>query len=76
MNIIQPRSGVSFVLKKNELLKITDIFGEQVSDLICYNYHDKAEYLSSGRSPRESAIGAGSFPVLARCGPTGGAGRP
>ncbi len=50
MNFIQPRSGVSFVLKKNELLKITDIFGEQVSDLICYNYHDKAEYLSSGRT--------------------------
>jgi uncharacterized protein YcgI (DUF1989 family) len=50
MNIIQPRSGVSFVLKKNELLKVTDILGEQVSDLICYNYHDKAEYLSSGRT--------------------------
>lgn len=37
-------------IEKNELLKITDILGEQVSDLICYNYHDKAEYLSSGRT--------------------------
>lgn len=38
------------MLKKGELLKVIDIEGEQVSDLICYNLHDKAEYLSSGRT--------------------------
>jgi len=37
-------------LKKGERLKITDLNGEQVSDLICYNQHDTAEYLSSGRT--------------------------
>ncbi len=50
MNIIAPRSGVAFILKKDQYLKVIDIQGEQVSDLICYNYHDRREYLSSGRT--------------------------
>jgi uncharacterized protein len=50
LNIIPPRSGVSFILKKGQRLRIVDIEGEQVSDFICYNLHDKAEYLSSGRT--------------------------
>ncbi len=50
MNIINPRSGTSFELKKGEQLKIYDIEGEQVSDLICYNKSDKREYLSPGRT--------------------------
>lgn len=50
LNIIPPRSGVSFVLKRGDRLKVVDIEGQQVSDFICYNLHDKAEYLSSGRT--------------------------
>ncbi len=50
MNTIAPRHGVAFTLKKGQLLKVVDLEGEQVSDLICYNLHDKAEYLSSGRT--------------------------
>ena len=50
LNIIPPRSGVSFILKKGQRLKVVDIEGEQVSDLICYNLHDIEEYLSSGRT--------------------------
>lgn len=50
LNIIPPRSGVAFVLTKGQRLKIVDIEGEQVSDLICYNQHDINEYLSSGRT--------------------------
>lgn len=50
MNIIPPCSGVSFELKKGSRLKVTDIKGEQVSDLVCYNLHDRAEYISSGRT--------------------------
>ena len=50
LNIIPPRSGVSFIWKKGQRLKVVDIKGEQVSDLVCYNYHDTAEYLSSGRT--------------------------
>lgn len=49
-NVIPPRSGVSFILQKGKRLKITDIEGEQVSDFICYNLHDKFEYLSNGRT--------------------------
>jgi uncharacterized protein YcgI (DUF1989 family) len=48
--IIPPRSGVSFVLNKGQYLKVVDVEGEQVSDLVCYNLHDKSEYLSSGRT--------------------------
>lgn len=50
LKIIPPRSGVSFILKKGQQLKIVDIEGEQVSDFICYNLHDTNEYLSSGRT--------------------------
>ena len=50
MNIIEPRSGTAFVVKKGQRLRITDIQGEQVSDFICFNLNDKAEYLSSGRT--------------------------
>ncbi|MGZ5191923.1 MAG: DUF1989 domain-containing protein [Flavisolibacter sp.] len=50
MNTIQPCSGVSFILTQGQRLKVIDIEGEQVSDFICYNLKDKAEYLSSGRT--------------------------
>jgi uncharacterized protein len=50
MNIIPPRSGVAFKLLKGQRLKVTDIDGEQVSDLTCFNANDTKEYLSSGRT--------------------------
>jgi uncharacterized protein YcgI (DUF1989 family) len=50
LNVISPRSGTAFILTKGERLKIVDIEGEQVSDLICFNLNDKNEYLSSGRT--------------------------
>jgi uncharacterized protein YcgI (DUF1989 family) len=50
LNIIPPRSGTAFILKRGERLTVTDIQGEQVSDLVCFNQHDTAEYLSSGRT--------------------------
>jgi len=50
LTIIPPRTGVAFILKKGQTLHVVDIEGEQVSDLICYNLHDKKEYLSSGRT--------------------------
>lgn len=50
LSIIPPRSGVAFILKSGQHLKVVDIEGEQVSDFICYNLHDKVEYLSSGRT--------------------------
>ncbi|GAC1381870.1 MAG: urea carboxylase-associated family protein [Ginsengibacter sp.] len=50
MNTIQPRSGIAFKLTKGQRLKIIDIKGEQVADLLCFNEHDTNEYLSSGRT--------------------------
>jgi uncharacterized protein YcgI (DUF1989 family) len=50
LNVINPRSGTSLILKKGQRLKVVDIEGEQVSDLMCYNLHDRKEYLSSGRT--------------------------
>ena len=50
MQIIEPRTGTAFILKKGQLLKVTDIQGEQVSDFVCFNLNDKREYLSSGRT--------------------------
>jgi uncharacterized protein YcgI (DUF1989 family) len=48
--IIPPRSGTAFVLHKGQSLIITDLEGEQVADLMCFNLHDTQEYLSSGRT--------------------------
>ena len=50
MEIIEPKTGTAFILKKGQLLKVTDIQGEQVSDFVCFNLNDKREYLSSGRT--------------------------
>ncbi|MEO5978931.1 MAG: urea carboxylase-associated family protein [Chryseolinea sp.] len=50
MTVIPPRSGVAFKLSKGQRLMVTDLEGEQVSDFVCYNDHDRNEYLSSGRT--------------------------
>lgn len=50
MNIIPPRHGTSFELKKGQQLKVTDISGEQVSDFFCFFKSDTDDYLSSGRT--------------------------
>jgi uncharacterized protein len=50
INIIPPRSAVAFTIRKGDRLMITDILGEQVCDLVCYNLQDRKECLSSGRT--------------------------
>jgi uncharacterized protein len=50
INIIPPRSGVAFILRKGQYLRVEDLEGEQVSDFVCYNVNDRSEYLSSGRT--------------------------
>lgn len=47
---IAARSGVAFVLRRGQHLRVTDPLGEQVADLLAYNRHDVREVLSSGRS--------------------------
>lgn len=50
MNIIPPRTGTGFHLRKGQRLKVTDLEGEQVSDFFCVLERDPKEYLSSGRT--------------------------
>lgn len=47
---LEPQTGVGFVLRTGQLLKIIDPRGEQVSDLTAFAHSDKSEWLSSGRT--------------------------
>ncbi len=47
---IEPQSGTAFVLEQGQLLKVIDLEGEQVADLIAFNRLDHGEWLSSGRT--------------------------
>jgi uncharacterized protein YcgI (DUF1989 family) len=47
---IEARTGKGFQINKGQRLRIVDLEGEQVADLVCFARHDPQEYLSSGRS--------------------------
>jgi uncharacterized protein len=47
---IPPQSGAAFRLRRGEVLRISDPFGEQVADLFAFKDGDLACSLSSGRS--------------------------
>jgi uncharacterized protein YcgI (DUF1989 family) len=50
MSRLEPQTGTAFELRAGQLLRVTDLEGEQVADLMAFNLSDKAEWLSSGRS--------------------------
>ena len=50
MKRLEPQTGTAFELRAGQLLRVIDLDGEQVADLIAFNLADKAEWLSSGRS--------------------------
>lgn len=50
IQVIPPRRGVAFELKRGQRLKVIDPEGEQVADLVAFNRADTREWLSSGRS--------------------------
>lgn len=50
LKTIPIQSGDSFTLKKGQFLKVTDIKGEQVSDLVVFNANDHTEKISAGKS--------------------------
>jgi uncharacterized protein len=50
MSRLEPQTGTAFELRAGQMLRVTDLEGEQVADLIAFNLSDKAEWLSSGRS--------------------------
>ncbi len=47
---IKPRTGAAFTVKKDQGIRVVDVEGEQVADLVCFARQDTEEYLSSGRS--------------------------
>ena len=49
-NRIEPQSGRAFGLGQGQLLRVTDLEGEQVADLVAFSAADKQEWLSSGRT--------------------------
>ena len=47
---IEAKTGYGFEVKKGQRIRIVDLEGEQVADLVCFARQDAHEYLSSGRS--------------------------
>ena len=47
---IEKQSGVAFILKKGQKLKVIDPLGEQVSDMVLFNEEDIREKISSGKT--------------------------
>src|SRR6266581_6062774 len=47
---IEPQTGMAFELAKGQLLRVIDLEGEQVADLVAFARENKSESLSSGRS--------------------------
>ncbi|MGB5746436.1 MAG: DUF1989 domain-containing protein [Desulfobacterales bacterium] len=47
---LEPQTGTAFTVRKYQFIRIIDVEGEQVADLICFAGRDTEEYLSSGRT--------------------------
>jgi uncharacterized protein YcgI (DUF1989 family) len=47
---LEPQTGFGLVVRRGQLLRITDPRGEQVSDLVSFAEGDPHEWLSSGRT--------------------------
>lgn len=50
MNRLEPQTGTAFKLNRGQQLRVIDLEGEQVADLIAFAAEDQTEWLSSGRS--------------------------
>ena len=48
--LILPQTGVAFTVQKGQIIRVIDVDGEQVADLVCFARQNTEEYLSSGRS--------------------------
>ena len=47
---LEPQTGTAFELNKGQLLRVIDLEGEQVADLVSFNRADRREWLSSCRT--------------------------
>lgn len=50
IQVIERQSGVAFLLKAGQRLRVIDPLGEQVSDMVLFNASDVRERLSSGKT--------------------------
>lgn len=48
--IIEPQSGLALLMDEGDVLRVTDLLGQQVSDIVAFAAPDKREALSSGRT--------------------------
>ena len=48
--LLEPRTGTAFEIKKDRILRIIDLEGQQVVDLVSYSLNSPEEYLSSPRT--------------------------
>jgi len=47
---IAPQTGIAFTVQKDQIIRVIDLEGQQVADLVCFARQNAEEYLSSGRS--------------------------
>ncbi|HYY14545.1 MAG TPA: urea carboxylase-associated family protein [Chthoniobacterales bacterium] len=47
---LEPQTGTAFELAKGQSLRVIDLEGEQVADLVAFNAAERNEWLCSGRS--------------------------
>ena len=47
---LAPQTGAGLTVQRGQVLRVIDVAGEQVADLVCFARQDNEEYLSSGRS--------------------------
>ena len=61
MQVIPPRSGTAFALMQGQTLRVVDVEGCQVADLLAFNLNDPREVISNGRTfDYEETISLGS----------------
>ena len=49
-HLLEPHTGAAFVVRKYQILRIIDLEGQQVVDLVSYSHQNPQEYLSSPRT--------------------------
>ncbi|WP_397475146.1 DUF1989 domain-containing protein [Pusillimonas sp.] len=61
--IIPPKSGESFIVRKGQRIRVSDIEGHQVADFVCFNLHDFSEFLSQAdtRVNQSGRISTGDY---------------
>ena len=47
---LQAQTGTAFTVKKGQIIRVIDVEGEQVADLVCFDREKPGGYLSSGHT--------------------------